>query len=350
LYDTRDKAINCAVGDIELVQCFECGLVFNHAYRKELLDYDNNYNSVRSYSETYKRYLGRLVGLCSAGVEAGAKILEVGCGDGGFLKTLCAATGAKGTGFDPACREGDSNEYVILRQECFGLAKSQGIYDMIILRHVLEHMPEPFDFLRSISKAGVLVEKTRLWVEVPDFEWILENGSYYDITYEHCNYFCKQSLGSLLAKAGFEVVSIKNVFDGQYILGQLVYTGEQIENEISTSLELEQGQWRFCSEKQMHDDLMGGAGSVCVWGASGKGVIFLSGLSESMLEKVGYVVDINPDKHGKFLPVSGKKVEDCEVLKEVGSDLLVIVMNGIYENEISAKLKEMNVKASVYVA
>ena len=86
------------------------------------------------------------------------------------------------------------------------------------------------------------------------------------------------------------------------------------------------------------------ADEVCIWGASGKGVIFLSQLPEAALNKISHVIDINFAKQGKFLPVSGKRIEGPDVLKHLKGKPLVLIMNEIYMREICARIDEMSIE------
>jgi len=343
VYKTKEEALNCVVGDIELVLCSKCNFVFNYAYNKKLLDYNSNYNNIRSFSAAYNDYLGELIDFCSANIGKKTKILEIGCGEGEFLKRLCSKTGARGFGYDPAYRgENKCGENVSFSKRYFNPAEAKEKFDVVVLRHVLEHIPEPYAFLKSICDNEILLPDARLWIEVPDFEWILNKGVFYDITYEHCNYFFKQTLADFLSVSGFEVVSLKNVFDGQYILSEVIYKSDNATRKTAGPVSSVRNLINnFDKTKKTYNNLIGNEENVCVWGASGKGVIFLSELSDAKLRKIKYVIDINPQKQGRFLPVSGKKVESCEVLRDTNGDLLVLVMNEMYEKEIRDTLDEM---------
>lgn len=57
----------------------------------------------------------------------------------------------------------------------------------LILRHVLEHIQNPYDFLcqlRDVNAGGGLI-----YIEVPCFDWILQKYAWFDIFYEHVNNF-----------------------------------------------------------------------------------------------------------------------------------------------------------------
>ena len=74
---------------------------------------------------------------------------------------------------------------------------------------------------------------------------------------------------------------------------------------------------------------------VVIWGASSKGVAFLTSLLNG--DVVEYAVDINPFKQGRFLPGAGQEIVGPEQLEAYRPDL-VIPMNPIYLEEIRSDL------------
>ena len=85
-------------------------------------------------------------------------------------------------------------------------------------------------------------------------------------------------------------------------------------------------------------------GALCCGVVVLKGVSFLTTLG--LTEEVAAVVDINPYKQGKFVPATGHEVIAPTALSDIRPDL-VIVMNPIYENEVAANLRAMNLRSEV---
>ncbi len=65
-----------------------------------------------------------------------------------------------------------------------------------------------------------------------------------------------------------------------------------------------------------------------------------------MTEQIEYIVDINPHRHGKFIPGVGKEIMSPEFLKEYQPDE-VVVMNAIYCQEIEEMLQKMGVTTKI---
>ena len=150
---------------------------------------------------------------------------------------------------------------------------------------------------------------------------------------------------------GFEVLNLETDYDDQYLLVEArpVPTGAQcaaafeveadqdILGRVVDKYHVEVAALRE-SWKTRFATLRAGGGRAVIWGAGSKGVSFLTNLGLS--DEVGYAVDINPYKTGKFMAGSGQEIVAPEFLTEYRPDL-VVAMNSIYLREIRTKLDEL---------
>ena len=81
-----------------------------------------------------------------------------------------------------------------------------------------------------------------------------------------------------------------------------------------------------------------------MWGSGSKGVAFLVTLG--VTDQIEYVVDINPIKHGKFMPGSGHPIVGPDFLQQY-RPTHVIVMNPIYCDEIGRDLRRMSLESEM---
>jgi hypothetical protein len=84
-----------------------------------------------------------------------------------------------------------------------------------------------------------------------------------------------------------------------------------------------------------------------VWGGGSKGVTFLNLVDAT--STVSRVVDLNPAKHGRFVPGTGQPFVAPVDLERAPADA-VIVMNPIYADEITAMLADMGQRSEVVIA
>src|SRR5262249_2801988 len=123
-----------------------------------------------------------------------ATIVDVGCGQGAFLARLSLRGNSRTlslNGLDPSYRGGHPLPDITIqprrvREDSFselGIAP-----DILISRHVIEHIAEPVAFL-SLLKRACGNKPVRLFLETPSFDWIAEHRVLQDVFYEHVNYF-----------------------------------------------------------------------------------------------------------------------------------------------------------------
>ena len=317
MYETKAEAIACPKADMRLVEDLDTGLVYNFQFKSELMNYDSNYQNEQALSPKFKEHLQSVSRVIERSMGR-SNLVEVGCGKGYFLEILLNS-GFEITGFDPTY-EGD-NERV---RRCYFDPHSGILADGLILRHVLEHIEDPVNFLFQLAEANG--RKGRIYIEVPCFDWICANKAWFDIFYEHVNYFRLTDFSRIFG----EVIESGHLFGGQYIyiVAELSSLRIPIRDVNDAALFPED----FNSNLPRSSD--GQGNSIAIWGGASKGVIF-SLLMERVGMQVSTVIDINPAKQGYFLPATGLLVsspEEALQKLEVGSDLYV--MNSNYFEEI----------------
>ena len=83
------------------------------------------------------------------GIGIDDRILDVGCGSGELLRDLREAGFRGAEGADPFVPSTVATEIGIHRTS---LAEMKGEYDLVMLHHVLEHLPEQLDSLRHVAR------------------------------------------------------------------------------------------------------------------------------------------------------------------------------------------------------
>lgn len=190
---------------------------------KYIQGYDNNRNN----SAVYREYLDEVEDFIVDNLELqNKKILEVGCGNGSFLNKICQKHSCMGEGYDPSY---NGKKIVGNGQICFYnkyydkvCADNRDKYDFVIFRHTIEHLQNPTKLLSQLRNS--MKEKSMIYIETPCFNWILKNKVVFDIFYEHCSYYTKDSMENLLSLVGLEAVKIDYKFNNQYmcILAQCI--------------------------------------------------------------------------------------------------------------------------------
>ena len=316
MFASVEEARGCSRGDIRLVQDENSGLVHNSAFRPELMIYDYDYQNEQAHSPSFQRHLDEVAAIVGRTLGT-SNLVEVGCGKA-YLLELLQSRGCSITGFDPAYQ----GQNPAVRKIYFDQGVAMTAHG-IVLRHVLEHVQNPVGFLDALRSAngGGLI-----YLEVPCFDWIVRNRAWYDVFYEHVNYFRLKDFSRIFG----HVLDGGHLFDGQYMY-------------VVASLDSLRGPDSDATDSvEVPADFLPLSGLTAhradrpraVWGAASKGVIY-SLLRERNAAPVEILIDVNPAKWGKFVPGTGLRV----LPPHEGTDALspgeqICVMNSNYLEEI----------------
>lgn len=324
MFHTAADARDCTKGDVVLVRDLDSGLIFNQAFRPELMQYDADYQNEQAVSSVFRSHLDEVSAIIRQHFS-GRSLIEVGCGKGYFLEHL-HAQGFHITGLDPTY-EGD-NPHIIKEYFTPEIGLSA---DGIVLRHVLEHVRNPVEFLRHIRDANG--GSGRIYLEVPCFDWICQHRAWFDVFYEHVNYFRAsdfQRIFGTLHEAG-------HIFGGQYLyvvadLASLRLPRLAADDDFVFPDDFSAGVEQHVQTMKARS-LTPGHHSV-IWGGASKGVIFALFMQRAGID-IDFVIDINPAKQGRFLAATGLKVSAPEeALARLEPGATLFVMNSNYLAEI----------------
>ena len=82
MYESRYEAINCPKGDLVIVEDSKTGLVYNQAFKPELMKYDTHYQSEQALSPSFKQHLEFTSSIIEKFMDT--ELVEIGCGKGFF--------------------------------------------------------------------------------------------------------------------------------------------------------------------------------------------------------------------------------------------------------------------------
>lgn len=203
---------------IGVCACKKCGFIFLNPRMSanEMINYYSRQSRMPRESIPEESPLMRLMNMQvdfirqDRDINDGDCILEVGCAEAYFLKRISELKNNKVNifGIEP------SKEYF---NKAIALNPSGKFYndilenidfenekfDLIIMRHVLEHMQSPVDNLKII--AAILKNNGRVYIEVPNISVPVHSVSNY-FHHEHLSYFTLETLTATLARIGLKVV------------------------------------------------------------------------------------------------------------------------------------------------
>lgn len=316
--------------DLQVWRCNACAFVQIDPVLAE--SYYDDYVMTVSHSPQMDRYQGdQAADFVRRFNLANQRIVEIGCGDGNYLQHLQSA-GAVVVGNEPSTpfRKLAQARGFTVHQGYVGASSPVpgGPYHAFASRQVLEHVPNPRDFLlgarQSLLPGGVGL------VEVPSLEQALRSHRFYDFFSDHLNYFSLPTLRLALELAGFEVLETSHGMNGEFNVA-IVRTSPTLDfndfDPIVHNLIASLRSWVATHQT---------AGQrVAVWGAGGKG---LSAMALANLQNIPFVIDSDPHKHGLHTPVGHFPIVTPDHLLQNPVDAIVLTALA-YKQEILSDLR-----------
>ena len=304
------KDQNYDVFPLELGFCANCSfLQLLKPISPEIL-YEN-YFTISAWKN--QPHVERLIDVMKSitGMDENSLLLEIGCNDGSFIQSLHKKGIHNCTGVEPS-------------KDAYSLAKSKGIkvhneffsinnpnlpmeqnhYDVIICRHVLEHVCDLEEFMTTVGHC--LKDKGVLVIEIPDSSWNFEYMDY-ALWEEHVNYFTLHSLNNLLKKYDLGIIHHETtLFSGRALT---VFAEKRSNNNgfehNSSNVEkwLSYGENWEIFKKQMGEFISSKQKAV-VYGCGSRSSTFVNFLE---LGNTVFFIDDQKEKQNHFVP--GSKLE-----------------------------------------
>ena len=355
---TKREALSVPRKDIELGFCHDCGFIFNRLFDTSIDYFSMGYEDQQGYSKTFMQYLTRISSeLIDKYDLKNQTIVEIGCGKGDFINLLNSIAGGKGFGIDPAYENGrQKNPNLTFYRERYSLEHGKIAASLICCRHTLEHIHATMKFIELIRQSLGSERQPIVFFEIPQISRILDVLAFWDIYYEHCSYFSAGSLARLFRSTGYDILDLRLDYSDQYLLIEAVPTTEPslkkftIEESVDAQknrvdafkkgIGEQLGQWRHRLQK-----IKDMGKRAVIWGGGSKAVGFLTNFAD--LDLFQYVVDINPHMENNYIPGIGSQYVQPSFLKDYRPDT-VIIMNGVYKDEITRTMNKMGISPTVY--
>ena len=197
--------------------------------------------------------------------------------------------------------------------------------DLIIMRHVLEHLVEPREFISSLSWAINSIKKeTILYAEVPCIDRVLETDRLSDFFYEHPSHFTSRSFRRLLStNIGRTDVSFGYGREVLYSILSLGPSDEASERAAWTKKFFKRTKSSLTNLKSQLKAIVASGKTVTIWGGTGKAAAFIN---HFQLDSTNFplVVDSDKTKVGTFVAGMGQLISYRDILRSTKVDVVII--------------------------
>jgi SAM-dependent methyltransferase len=323
-FTEKEIAINQTKGKIQLACIIEDPYIYNSEFDAQIIKYDEQYcttvtNIDNSYLIPTLSYIDKVL----ANFDTLPFVIDIGCGQGELVRAL-THLGLDVVGFDPVLRKATSK----LHKRMW--SNSEQPADLYVMRCVLPHIPNPWDFLSQIWESS---PNSFILIEFQRIEWIIENKVWYQLSHDHVNIF---SLNDFFAR--YEVLEDGTFGFGEWgwvLLKNSKFKNSNIEFEVILKTKLSELLIdRITSISQLKELNK----NLAIWGAAGKGIVLSSALSDSGLSILA--IDADKNRQGLYLESSGSYVISPEEARDgLDKNTLILVSNPNHLVEIKNFMK-----------
>ena len=259
----------------------------------------------------------------AARFNEGFHTVDIGCGQGEFVNALLAR-GFSAVGYDPVLRT--SAEHLVGRYWVPGETSA----NLYVMRCVLPHIPEPWNFLRAIAESD---PGARVLLEFQSLDWIADKGVWYQLSHDHVNLFRPQDFF-----ARFDVIDSGEFSNGEW--AWVLIDPHEFPTSPPTEFErpdairnLRIARTELLRAASIRDQ------PLVIWGAAGKGQVLCHALVQSGFTEV-VAADADQRRWGQFLEVSGVEVVEPTVVRDELVDRQVLVANPTHLDSVNTYLNE----------
>jgi len=349
----------------DIVCCPTCGFVYADTAVTQA-DYDAFYARFSKYEDRQTSSGGgesaadadRLIQVATYLAEhvpdRRARILDLGCANGGLLKSLKAIGYTNLVGLDPSPTCVATTKALGVEAyegSLFSMPTRLGKCDVVILSHVLEHVQAVRPAIDQLAK--MTVPGGLAYIEVPDALRYAElvAAPFQDFNTEHINHFSPHSLAQLLKLCGWELKAkgSKTVFSAPgmpypatFVLAMKSENAEPRADIIKdTALKetivdyIARSQTIMDKIEARMQQTLKTSPEVIVWGT---GQLALKLLAETSLgqARIAAFVDGNPINHGKVL--RGSPILPPEKIRGLTQPIIITTI--LHQEAIASKIRD----------
>ena len=360
--------------ELDIVFCSNCGFVFADTPVNQLI-YNQYYTLLSKYEDIEISTGSGTEGFDLLRLEATAKtiqrvvpnksarILDMGCANGGLLKVLNDLGYQNVMGVDPSdtcIKHIEESGFECIKGDIFSQSfrDLSTTFDCIILTHVLEHIYDLNTAIKNLSSK--LNDNGLLYIEVPDASHYSEYYivPYYYIDCEHINHFDNNSLSNLICPKGFDQTETQNIdfkvnesTNYPAVYSVFKKTKQLVSHKICLSENTQNSFINFIRQSQTNGGndkliqlLVESMEPVLIWGA---GQFTMRLLANSSLGKCNILGFIDSDSNKQGRKILSHYIYPPSHL--INKDISVIICSALHSMDIQKTINTINNKIKVFI-
>ena len=311
--------------------CGDCGHIYNTEFDYSKIPYAEGSNLMFNKGTGWKVFIDEQIDQLNKKFGlAGKTIIEIGCGDAHYLKSIKEKfPTARCVGFEPGIEASNAasggveaiSDYFIADRD---LPKFKP--DFLICRHVLEHLDSPKNFVKEIAYWCNIHEVYPVFLgEVPCINKAIKHTRINDYLFEHVSNFTDYSFKNMFQLAGYKVLECKTGYGDEVVVALSVpRVNKRVKKIRASAAKYHEGILKQKENvlKKLYELKKSGK-KIAFWGGTGKGTSFLNGLDVNA-DDFPTVIDSDHKKCGFFVPGTGQEIRPPEYLLEVPHEVIVI--------------------------
>jgi len=239
---------------------------------------------------------------------------------------------------------------LVTSKNCSTIKSIQGEADVLLVRHVLEHTFNTFEFLAGIKT--LVSSGATIIFEVPDCSKQFENQDYTCLWEEHTIYFVKNTFERLLEINGF---TLENSFVYEYATENSLVAICKVNEEFNTTVAYElqtdthdyqNGLFDFKNKfndigASVHNVILKKTqqGQIVIFGAGHLSITFIHLFNLKNL--IDFVIDDDPNKCGKFMPGTNIEIRTSKSLVTEKVETCFLSLSPETEAKLLSKKKDI---------
>ena len=342
-----DSTDNMQYDNLSFSQCCDCNTIQLDTLISPYILYQSSHNDV-SVGKTWENYFHLFIGKLT-GIIENKTVLEIGCPSGKMAKKM--ENYKNWIIVDPNIRTtsefNDRVEIVPSFFDCDFQIDRQ--IDVIVHSHLFEHIYDPNTFLQKCY--ALLEDEGEMIFGVPNMEYLSNISLFLGIFFEHTIFLNKTNIAYLLNKNRFNIVNIVDYESHSTIYHvKKVNVIDSYEKQVCKITNYYDQFFTMNAILLQYIDMCNRIiaenknATIYIFGASYNTQFILKmGIDESLLSGI---LDNCKKKQGKYLYGSKLKIQSPDTI--VGkSNVVVILRNGYYSQEIYEQLIQLNANAII---